>query len=167
MALKQPDIPKQHNDGGEKDEPHLPAHTRALGHDQHALHGSLELVTRIRKLIVHFLRQRSGIADLVADAEGELFNPTVSLCLLPFLLPFEKGEGQKGDKLTSFNIPTFLLISDTWSSFWLSSSLNTASLYAPLLSGVAVLKLAAEPPLSVAPPGYAANVFEGPADSEA
>jgi hypothetical protein len=57
-------------------------------------------------------------------------------------------------------MPTFLLISDTCSSFCDSSSLSTASLYAPRLSGVAVRKLAPEFALSVLlPPGYAANVL--------
>jgi hypothetical protein len=59
-------------------------------------------------------------------------------------------------------MPTFLLISDTCSSFCDSSSLSTASLYAPRLSGVAVRKLAPEFALSVLllpAPGYAANVL--------
>lgn len=61
--------------------------------------------------------------------------------------------------LTSFNMPTFLLISDTCSSFCDSNSESTASLKAPRLSGVAVRKLAPEPPLSGLLPGYAANVL--------
>jgi hypothetical protein len=60
-------------------------------------------------------------------------------------------------------MPTFLLISDTCSSFCDSSSLSTASLYAPRLSGVAVRKLADPPEVALSvlllPPGYAANVL--------
>lgn len=58
-------------------------------------------------------------------------------------------------------MPTFLLISDTCSSFCDSNSESTASLNAPRLSGVAVRKLAPELFLSMAGllPGYAENVL--------
>lgn len=40
----------------------------------------------------------------------------------------------------SFSIRTLALIAPTWSSFWLSSSSSTASLYCPRLFGVAERK---------------------------
>jgi hypothetical protein len=59
---------------------------------------------------------------------------------------------------TSFNILTLALMPANWSSFWLSSSLNTASEYCPREFGVAGL-YAAAPGLRLGlpppPPGYA------------
>nr|POF17691.1 hypothetical protein CFP56_13103 [Quercus suber] len=48
-----------------------------------------------------------------------------------------REEGGMCHQLTSFNMRTFLLISPTCSSFWLSSSSMTASLYWPFRFGVA------------------------------
>ena len=61
---------------------------------------------------------------------------------------------------TSFSIRTFFVISLTCSSFWLSSSSITASLYCPFRFGVADLKPPSPSPLrlpTVSPfaPGYA------------
>jgi hypothetical protein len=75
---EQPNIPEQSNDKGKEDEPHLPTHTRTLRHTQHTIHRTLELITRIRELIIHLLRQRSRIADFVADAQGKLYHTTKS-----------------------------------------------------------------------------------------
>jgi hypothetical protein len=136
---EQPDIPEQSNDKRKEDQPHLPSHTSLLCHAQHTIHSTLELITRIRELIIHLFRQRSRVANLVANAQSKLFGHTGSA------LPFSFISSCKGVLLTSFNMPTFLLISDTCSSFCDSNSLSTASLYAPRLSGVAVRKLAAPP----------------------
>ena len=73
-ALEQPDIPEQSSDKGEEEEPHLPAHTRALCHTQHTVHRTLEFIARIRELIIHLFRQCSRIADFVADAQSKLFH---------------------------------------------------------------------------------------------
>lgn len=71
-CLEQPDVPEQEDDKGKEGKPHLPAYTGALCHTQHTVHGSLELVTRIRELIIHLFRQGSRVADFVANAQGEL-----------------------------------------------------------------------------------------------
>jgi hypothetical protein len=85
-TLEQPDIPEQSNDKGKEDEPHLPTHTRTLCHTQHTVHSTLELITRIRELIIHLLRQRSRIADFVANAQSKLYRTTlVSTVFSPLL----------------------------------------------------------------------------------
>ena len=111
-CLEQPDIPEQGGDKGKEDEPHLPSNTRTLCHAQHTVHSPLELITRIRELVIHLFRQSCRVADFVADAEGELCEHIVSLC--PFLPHHWR---YTGSLLTSFNMPTFLLISETCSSF--------------------------------------------------
>ena len=81
-CLEQPDVPEQSNDKGKEDEPHLPTHTGTLRHTQHTVHGALELITRIRELIIHLFRQRSRIADFIANTQSKLFSTTVSIFAL-------------------------------------------------------------------------------------
>jgi hypothetical protein len=63
LTSEQPDIPEQSNDKRKEDQP-------------------LELITRIRELIIHLFRQRSRIADFIANAQSKLFPSQVSTAVL-------------------------------------------------------------------------------------
>lgn len=155
---EQPDVGEEQDDGGEEAEPDLPPDAGPLGHEEHAVHGAAEAQARLVERVVHLLGQGARVADLVADRRSHLFQTRLlsvtrtiraPLSLYLSLSPFhsrrdgERGRGGKGGRegrggqLTSFSTLTLPRMPATCASFWLSSSLSTASLYWPLLLGVA------------------------------
>lgn len=104
----QPNIPKQQYQCREERKPGLPPDPRALRHPQHPVHRPLDPRPAILKLIVHLLRQRSRVTDLVTDEMRQLCKRVSS------------NQGlQVGvrEPPTSFNILTFPINTPVCSSF--------------------------------------------------
>lgn len=53
--LEYPDVKKQQKHSQEKQQPHAPAHARALGHEQHAVHSSAQADACAVERFVHGL----------------------------------------------------------------------------------------------------------------
>ena len=68
----QPHPPKQQYHHGKKPHPHPPPHARLLRHPQHAPHRAAQPIPRVLKLVVHLLRQRRRVANLVANEVCQL-----------------------------------------------------------------------------------------------
>lgn len=73
IVLEQPDVYEEHGDSKEEEQPPLPADAAALGHDEHAVHGSSEAHARRVKGVVHLLGEGGGFADFVADGSRHVF----------------------------------------------------------------------------------------------
>lgn len=146
--LEQPDVPEQDDDGGEKGQPDLPADASALSHAKHAIHCAAQTHAGAVERVVHLLGESGRIADFVSDGRGDL-NKAPSAFHAPLLYkgPEYARDGADGRgatsrrRLTSFSILTLALMPSSCSSFWLSNSLKTASLYWPRALGVALRKL--------------------------
>lgn len=55
LALKEPHVGKEQDDGSEEGDPDLPAHTGSLGHEEHAVHGAAEADSCRVECVVHLL----------------------------------------------------------------------------------------------------------------
>ena len=69
---KQPHIPKQNRHCREKYNPHPPPHPRSFRHPEHTIHRSPQADARIVKGIIHGVGEGGGVADFVADGQGDL-----------------------------------------------------------------------------------------------
>ena len=126
--LKQPHVHEDENDGRKEQQPHLPAHTCTLRHQQHPVHRSAQTQSRRVEAIVHFLREGRRVSNFVANGHRHLHKRQCHI-----LSEFSTS------KPTSLRVLTLPSIPVICESFWLSSSLSVASLYCPLLFGVAAL----------------------------
>jgi hypothetical protein len=70
--LSQPNPPKQQYNRRKEAQPRLPPNARLLRHPQHAIHGALQFIPRVLKLIIHLLREGRRIANLVANKVCQL-----------------------------------------------------------------------------------------------
>ena len=73
LNSEKPNPHKQHHHRRKKPQPHPPPDARPLRHPQHPPHRALQPDARALESVVHAVRQRGAVADLVADGDRELF----------------------------------------------------------------------------------------------
>ncbi|KAI8419234.1 hypothetical protein FOXG_20499 [Fusarium oxysporum f. sp. lycopersici 4287] len=97
-------------------------------------------MTSMRFIVPRSRRRVESKLSFIFSASAEdsrISSPIATVIYHPTVSSSTSNNPWKGVKLTSFNTLTLPRIPSTCASFWLSSSLSTASLYWPLLFGVA------------------------------
>jgi hypothetical protein len=70
--LKQPDVPEQDDDCNKESKPRFPPNASPLRHPQHSVHCPSQPHSRVVEAVVHLVRKRRGISNLIPYGDRDL-----------------------------------------------------------------------------------------------